>query len=108
MSLPTDSSVNIVEFFRVPNTAQPTLRMTFDVQVPKTCEIIESDDTFSRRFQTDVVVAELADPVTEAQRDAALATGWEQVEATALQWASANAACPVGKAFDPDNKTILP
>jgi hypothetical protein len=107
MSLPTGSTVNIVEFFVLPQTAQPTLRMTFDVSVPKTCDNAESEDTFSRRFQTDVVVAELADPVTEAQRDAALATGWDQVEATVLQWSSANSVCPVGKAFDPTAKALV-
>jgi hypothetical protein len=106
MSLPTGSTVNIVEFFVLPQTAQPTLRMTFDVSVPKTCDNAESEDTFSRRFQTDVVVADLADPVTEGQRNAALATGWDQVESDVLQWSSAITVCPVGRAFDPSTKAL--
>lgn len=109
MSLPTGSTVNIVEFFVLPQTAQPTVRMTFDVQIPKTCDQVETDDTFQQRFQTDVVVAEgLSDPVTETERNAALAAGWDQVEAKVLHWASASSVCPVGKAFDPVSKAIAP
>lgn len=103
MSLPTGTKVNIVEFFVLPKTLQPTIRMTFDVEIP-VCP--SAEDSRQRRFQTDVVVEGITDPVSEADRNTALSLGWDQVESQVLTWCSACSVCPVGKSFDPTSKSL--
>jgi hypothetical protein len=103
MSLPTGTKINIVEFFVLPKTSQPTVRMTFDVEIP-VCE--SADESRQRRFQTDVVVSGLTEPVSEDHRNQALADGWDKVEADVLTWSSACSVCPVGKAFNPTSKSL--
>ena len=106
-TLPEGTTVNIVEFFVLPKTAQPTIRMTFDVQMPKLCD--DGDvgmDTTQRRFQTEVVVPGLVQPVSQEARDAALTTGWDQIARQVELWTGATAVCPVGKSFCPTNKCI--
>ena len=104
MSLPENTKINIVEFFVLPQTSQPTIRMTFDVEIP-VCQ--NAEDSRQRRFQTDVVVDGATDPLSEAHRNQALAAGWDQVESDVVTWCSACTVCPVGKAFDPTTKSIV-
>jgi hydroxyethylthiazole kinase-like sugar kinase family protein len=104
MPLPDNTKINIVEFFVLPKTLQPTVRMTFDVEIPVCAN---AEDSRQRRFQTDVVVPGASDPVTEEQRNQALADGWDMVEADVLTWCSACSVCPVGKAFDPTAKALV-
>jgi hypothetical protein len=103
MPLPEGTNINIVEFFVLPKTSQPTVRMTFDVEIPVCAN---AEDSRQRRFQTDVVVPGASDPVTEDQRNQALSDGWDQIESQVLTWCSACSVCPVGKAFDPTAKTL--
>ena len=105
-NLPAGSTVNVVEFFVLPKTAQPTVRMTFDVQMPRVCDGDVGMDTTQRRFQTEVVVPGLVQPMSAEQRDAALATGWDQIVQQVELWAGATAVCPVGKCFCPVNKVL--
>ena len=107
MPLPEGTKINIVEFFVLPKTLQPTVRMTFDVEIPVCANAGDvGEDTRQRRFQTDVVVPGASDPVTEEQRNQALSDGWDQVESQVLTWCSACSVCPVGKAFDPTSKAL--
>jgi hypothetical protein len=104
MSLPTGTKINVVEFFVLPQTSQPTVRMTFDVEIP-VCQ--SAEESRQRRFQTDVVVEGLTEPVSESHRNQALTEGWTQVESQVVTWSSACSVCPVGKAFDPVSKSLV-